>query len=357
MTLFVYKTQVLLVKCHMKAAVIRGANDVRVENVPIPKIGRKEILVKMMACGVCGTDIEKIRGEFITPPVLGHEAAGEIFEVGENAADLKVGERVLVHHHVPCYVCHYCRHGSHTMCEEFQRSNIDPCGFAEYFRVPETNVNRGAVLRLPDTISFEEATLVEPTACCIRSMRKYDIQIGDDALVIGAGPTGLTHIQLLKLFGAGRVFSSDVLNFRLEAAKRFGADETINPRQENLAERIRGMTEGRGVDVVVVATGATEAIVQALRSVRRGGTVSLFGAPHRGALLSYDVSDIFIREISIIPSYSTTELETNMALRLLVSKRIDLNGLISHRFRLDRVIDAIRYAAEGKDCLKAVIIP
>jgi len=341
----------------MKAAVVRKVNDVRVEDVPIPTIGPKEILVKMMACGVCGTDIEKMRGEFITPPVLGHEAAGEIFEVGEDIVDFKVGERVLVHHHVPCYVCHYCRHGSQTMCEEFQRSNIDPSGFAEYFRVPETNVDRGAVLHLPNTISFEEATVIEPTACCIRSMMKYNIQIGDDVLVMGAGPTGLTQIQLLKLFGVGRVFSSDILNFRLEAAERFGADETINPRQEDLVERVRKMTEGRGVDVVVVATGATEAIVQALKSVRRGGTVSLFGAPRREALLTYDVSEIFIREVSIIPSYSTTEMETNMALKLLVSGRIDLKGLVSHRFRLERTADAIRYAADGKDCLKVIVTP
>jgi len=347
----------LLVKCHMKAAVIREANDVRVESVPIPKIGRKEILVKMMACGVCGTDIEKMRGEFITPPVLGHEAAGEIFAVGADVADFKVGERVLVHHHVPCHICHYCRHGSHTMCEEFQRSNIDPCGFAEYFRVPEANVDRGAVLRLPNSVPFEEATLVEPTACCIRGIMKSGIQIADDVLVIGAGPIGLIQIQLLKLFGASRVFSTDVLGFRLQAAERFGADETINPRQEGMVESIKAMTEGRGVDVVIVATGATEAILQALRSVRKGGTVNLFGAPHRGTSLSYDVSEIFIREISIIPSYSATELETNIALKLLVSGRIDLRGLVTHRFRLDRVTDAVKYAAGGKDCLKVIVIP
>jgi len=341
----------------MKVAVVRGANDVRVEDAPIPKIGRKEILVKMMACGVCGTDIKKMRGEFITPAVLGHEAAGEIFDVGEEVANLKTGERVLVHHHVPCYVCHYCRHGSYTMCEEFQRSNIDPGGFAEYFRVPETNVDRGAVLRVPDSVTFEEAALVEPTACCIRSIMRCDIQIGDDVLVIGAGPIGLTQIQLLKLFGVSRVFLSDILDFRLEAAERFGADETINPRQENLVERIKGMTDGRGVDVVVVATGSTDAIVQALKSVRRGGTVNLFGAPHRGTSLSCDASDIFIREVSIIPSYSTTELETNIALKLLVSGRIDLKGLISHRFRLERVVDAMKYAADGKDVLKVIVIP
>ena len=341
----------------MKAALIHGANDVRVENVPIPAIGRNEILVKMMACGVCGTDIEKMRGKFITPPVLGHEAAGEISEVGKDIVDLKAGERVLVHHHVPCYVCHYCRHRRHTMCEEFQRSNIDPCGFAEYFRVPETNVDRGAVLHVPDTISFEEATLVEPIACCIRSIMKCDIQIGDDVLVMGAGPIGLTQIQLLKVFGANRVFSSDILDFRLEAAERFGADETINPQQESLVERIKGMTEGRGVDVVVVATGATDAFFQALRSVRRGGTVNLFGASHRGASVSCDVSEMLIREVSIVPSYSATELEMNMALKLLVSGRIDLRGLISHRFRLERVVDAIRCAADGKDCLKVIVIP
>jgi len=341
----------------MKAALIRGVGDLKVEDVPMPTIERREMLVKMAACGVCSTDIQKMRESFTAPPVLGHEVAGEVSEVGDDVVDFRVGERVLVHHHVPCYVCHYCRHGSHTMCEEFQRSNIDPGGFAEYFRVPETNVVGGAVLRVPDTISFEEATLVEPTACCIRSLMKCDIQISDEVLVIGAGPIGLTMIQLLKVLGANRVFCSDVSDFRLRAAERFGADETINPREENLVERIKEMTECRGVDVVVVATGATDAFVQAFRSVRRGGTVNLFGVSHRGALVSCDVSEIVVSEVSIIPSYSATELEIDMALRLLASRRIDLRGLISHRFRLECVLDAIRCAADGKDCLKVIVTP
>ncbi|WP_309492065.1 zinc-dependent dehydrogenase [Candidatus Hecatella orcuttiae] len=341
----------------MKAAFLRGPSDVRVEDVPIPKIGRGEVLVKMKACGVCGTDVEKTAGYFLTPPVLGHEVVGEVVEVGEGVEGLRVGDRVFTHHHVPCYKCHYCRHGDYTMCEEFPRTNLDPGGFAEYFKVPAANVKRGAVLKIPRGISFQEATLIEPVGCCIRGAKKLSLQPGDDVMIIGAGPAGLIFAKLLKLLGVGRIFVSDLVDFRLAAAEKFGAEAVFNSLREDPVLAVKNLTHGLGVDAVIVATGSIEAIRQGLDSVRKGGTVVLFGAPLKGAVFSYDVSKIFIQEISLIPSYSTTELETNMALRLMETKRLELSGLITHSFKLDQVADALKLAAEGKESLKIIITP
>jgi L-iditol 2-dehydrogenase len=340
----------------MKAAFAAGSNKVSIEDRPIPTVGPGDVLVKMRACGVCGTDVEKVRGLHITSPMLGHEVVGQVVEVGEEVKSFQVGERVFVHHHVPCYVCHYCRRGDYTMCESFVKTTIEPCGFAEYFKVPRTNVERGAILKLPSGMRDDVATLVEPTACCVRGLSKFRIWPGDDFMVIGCGPIGLTHIRLLTVFGAGRVFGSDIVGFRLKAAKKLGAAAVFDPRSEDVVGLVKQQTDGRGTDGVVVSVGASEAILQAIDLVRKGGTVVLFGAPHKGAMLSYDVSKVFLKEVKIIPSYSTTELETNAALELMVSGRIDLSSLITHRFKLKDTGEAIQCAADAKDSLKVVVL-
>ncbi|MEM2961888.1 MAG: zinc-dependent dehydrogenase, partial [Candidatus Bathyarchaeia archaeon] len=327
----------------MKAAVLHGPHDVRVDEVPVPEVSSGEILVRMKACGVCGTDVEKMHGKFITPPRLGHEVTGEVVEVGDKVEDVQVGDRVFVHHHVPCYKCHYCRHGDYTMCKEFPETNLDPCGFAEYFRVPEVNVARGAVLKLPSSIDFEKGTLIEPTACCIRGLSRSRLNVGDDALVIGAGPIGLTMVSLLRFYGAHTIIVSEVLDFRLRAAEEFGADYVVNPTLEDLKGKVLEATEGRGADLVITAFGGSKAIVQGLECVRKGGQILLFGAPPRGEILSYDVSKIFINEIRIIPSYSTTEIETAIAAKLLDKYLKSMEKLITHRFPLGETPQAIEF--------------
>jgi len=345
----------LVAQIQMKAAFALRPGIVQIEDRPIPGVGPGDVLVKMRACGVCGTDIEKVRGLHITPPMLGHEVVGEIAEIGEQVKGFGIGQRVFVHHHVSCYVCHYCRRGDYTMCDSFVQTTIEPCGFAEYFRVPRTNVEHGAILELPSSISYEEGTLIEPTACCIRGLSKSRIRPGDDFVVIGCGPIGLTHIRLLTIFGAGRIFGTDVVGFRLDAAKKLGASAVLNPRTEDVVERVREQTNGRGADGVIVSVGAPEAVLQAIELVRKGGVVVLFGAPSRGAMLSYDVSNVFLKEVSLIPSYSTSELETNAALELMSSDRLDLSSIITHRFWLEDAAEAIRCAAEAKDSLKVIV--
>ncbi|MBO3755307.1 MAG: alcohol dehydrogenase catalytic domain-containing protein [Candidatus Brockarchaeota archaeon] len=342
----------------MKAVFIEGRSLVEVKDVPVPILSAGDVLVKMEACGICGTDVEKFLGVHSTPPKLGHEVSGIVEKMGSDAVgDLRMGDRVFVHHHVPCYTCHYCRRGDHTMCEMFSRTNLDPCGLAEYFRVPRYNVERGAVLKLPSDVDFDEATFIEPMACCLRGLNKVKVEKGDDVLVIGAGPTGLIITGLLRLFGAGLIISSEVSDHRLEAAGRMGAKILVNPSRENLLDRVYEATDNRGVDLAVVAVGAGKLIEAAADCVRKGGKVLMFGAPPRGELFTYEASKLFIREVSLIPSYSTTEVETNVALRLLESKRLNLKWLISHRFKLSQASEALKVAAEGREALKVIVNP
>ncbi|MBM4401440.1 MAG: zinc-binding dehydrogenase [Crenarchaeota archaeon] len=213
----------------------------------------------------------------------------------------------------------------------------------------------GAVLRLPEGISYEEGVLIEPFACCIRGLMKCRVNPGDRVLVIGAGPVGLMHVHLLKTFGAGTVIASDLINSRLQTALKLGANYVANPKRDDLPRYVQDLTDGVGPDLVVVAVGSSKAIQQGMDIVRKGGTVCVFGMPPPGDMLTYDASKIFIREISIVPSYSTSELETNMALKLMSAKRIEATQLITHRFKLEQIKDALNYASEKKDSLKIIV--
>lgn len=313
------------------------------------------MLVKMRACGICGTDLEKIHGVHVTPPVLGHEVAGDIEEIGSDVKVYSRGDRVAVHHHVPCHSCFYCRHDHHTMCSDFPRSNLDPCGFAEYFRIPEINMSKGAVFRIPSGMSYEEAAFAEPTGCCIRALNTLGIQSGDDILVIGSGPTGLTHIQLLRALGANLIFAADVVESRLRWAEKFGADRTLNAIKDDLLGSIRAATEGRGVDKAIVASGNIEAIRSSLPLVRKGGKILLFGIPPKGSVFNCDVSDVFIREITFVSSYSTTEKEMETALEMMAADKIRLTEMITHRFRLAEIVEAFRVADDARSSLKVMV--
>jgi len=338
----------------MKAAFIKDSGSIELREVPVSHIGDHELLIRMRTCGVCGTDIEKMHGEHITPPVLGHEVAGEIVEVGPRIRKFQEGDRVIVHHHISCGSCLYCKEGLETLCEAYPKCNLDPCGFSEFFRVPKELVEGGTVYELPDTLSFDEGSLVEPTACCIRALRRSGIKPGNSVAIFGVGPIGLTHTELLKLSGATCIYAVDILDERRCLATRFGADATLDPRDEDVPKAIREGTAGRGVDFAIVATGNTKAIEQACVSVRKGGHVILFGAPARGAIMSLDVSQFFLREISFQSSYSTSEMEMRIALNLITQKRITPGRMITHRIPLRDVNDAFRLAVDGR-AVKVVV--
>ena len=339
----------------MKAAAIAGRGIVKLKDLPTPAIGANEILVRMRTCGVCGTDIEKAHGEQITPPVLGHEVAGEVEKTGTDVQEFEQGDRVIVHHHVSCRSCFYCKNGRETLCEAYPKSNLDPCGFSECFRVPETLLKDRTVYKLPASMSFEEGSLVEPTACCIRALRKAGAKAGNSVAVLGAGPLGLTHIQLLKLYGLAPICAFDILENRREIATKLGADMALDPLSEDALKTLFENTLGRGVDYAIVATGNSKAIEQAFSYVCRGGKVVLFGAPARGSILAVDVSRLFLNETSFQSSYSTSETEMRMALDLIQRKRITPSLLITHRLHLDQIAEAFHLAESGREAVKVIV--
>ena len=322
--------------------------------LPIPTVREGELLVKMRSCGICGTDIEKLSGEAITPPVLGHEVAGEVVEVGKDVKELSVGDRVFVHHHVACGSCHYCLEGSETMCPLFLRTNIEPCGFSEFFKVPRDNVRRGAVLKLPLEVGFEEATLIEPLACCLRSLFKSGLKAGQSVAVIGCGPVGILMAKAAKALGASTVIGIEVFQPRITLAKKVGACEVIDGSSSDAEEEVKRATGGIGADIVVVATGSPLAFQQAFKLVRRGGTVSFFGAPPKEAKIALELGKVFYDEVRIVPSYSTTENETTRALALIKGRSVKVSDLITHRYSLEKAIDAFETAMKG-DALKVVV--
>jgi L-iditol 2-dehydrogenase len=340
----------------MKAVFVKGHSAVSVDDVKAPEMaGDGDVLVKMRACGLCGSDLEKVYGEYgMSSGRLGHEPAGEVVAAGKSVKGFATGDRVFIHHHVACYSCHYCLHGDHTMCPAYQASNISPCGLAEQFLVPEWNVSRGGLIRLPDSVSFDEASLVEPLACCIRAWNKCNFHKGDDIAVLGAGPAGLMHVLLAQAFGAGRVFVLDINDFRLKFAKKYGVD-AFNSTEQDLAARIKSETGGRGVDICVVATGSIKALLQSFDLTRKGGKIMLFGVPPKGSQMSYDMSKLYSSEHSLIPSYAASEIETNQALRLIAEKRVDMASLITHRFDIKNAAEAVKCAHEAKDAMKVIV--
>jgi len=339
----------------MKVAVYYRLDDIRIEDKPKLKIGPDEILVEMKACGVCGSDLMDWYLHSRAPLVLGHEPAGVVAEAGKSVKNFRVGDRVFVHHHVACLTCHYCTRGDYTMCSQFGQTHIEPGGFAEYFRVPALNLQIDT-LKLPDSVSYEEATLIEPVGCCIRAQNKCQIQAGDTVAIIGAGPSGIIHAVLAQVLGATKTIVSDTVEYRLKAAKRFGADLTVNPQKEKLSERVKDATEGRGADVVVVTAPNVKAILEGVQVCRRGGTLCLFAPTQPEEQASLSPHRLFFSEIKIVPSYSTSHVETRLALQLISSGRIKAKELITHRFPLSQTAEAFRIAATSKECLKVIVL-
>ncbi len=341
----------------MKAAVYYAPDDIRYEELARPRIGPGEISVRVRSCGLCGTDIGKIVGRTVIPPiVLGHEVAGEVAEVGEGIKHFHPGDRVFVAHHVPCFTCHYCRHGNHSLCQQFRSTNIDPGGFAEYIRVPAPNVEKTTFL-LPENLSFEEASLIEPTACCLRVIKRCPTQPGDTVVVIGVGPMGLLHLQLALLLGAGQVIALDLIEQRLETAKKLGAKYSLNPEKENPLEVVKQLTEGRGADAAIVAVGNVSAIAQAINLVRGGGTVILFAECPPRSSLSLDPNIIYHSEVNLSGSYSSTPDEQRTALELIKTGKLKVKELITHRFPLEMLGEAVTLARNPRESLKIIITP
>lgn len=339
----------------MKAAVYYNQKDIRVEEIPVPKIDRDEVLVEMKACGICGSDLMEWYLKTRAPLVLGHEPSGVIVEKGINVEGFDIGDRVFVHHHVACLKCHHCLRGDFTLCQQFHETNIFPGGFAEYFRVPSPNLKLDT-LKVPRGVSFEEATLIEPVGCCLRALKKCGVRKGDMVAVIGAGATGIIHTALSKIFGAEKTIVSDLVDFRLKCAEKFGADVTANPNRVDLTEVVMAETNGKGVDLAVVTAPSLEAYKTALSICRRGGKLCVFAPTSPGEFLEISPKQLFFNELQIIPSYSTSHVETREALKLIKTGKIRVKELITHRFTLEETAKAFKTALEDKESLKVLVL-
>lgn len=343
-------------KFTMKAAFVKDSSSVVVEDVEKPILGTGDVLVKMHACGICGSDLEKVFGKYSQPSTrLGHEPSGTIEKVGENVTDFKKGDRVFVHHHVPCYSCHFCLHGNETMCEKYSETNLSPCGLAEEFIVPQWNVNHGGILKIPDSMSFEEAAMIEPLACCIRAWDKFSFQKGDSTAIFGVGATGMMHVMLSIVHEFDKIFCIDVNEFRLEFAKKFNITDAIKSSVPDIKQKILDQTDNRGVDVAIVATGSLQALSSAIDLVRKGGTVVMFGVPSKDAMINLNMSIIYSKEITMISSYAASDSDTKAALELIQSSKIDVKKLITHRYNIKDSPKAFEHAHHGVDSMKIII--
>ncbi|MBC7189718.1 alcohol dehydrogenase catalytic domain-containing protein [Candidatus Aerophobetes bacterium] len=339
----------------MKVAKYYSSEDIRIVDAPVPEIKEGEILVRTKVCGICGSDILAWYREVKKSLSFGHEITGVVEKVAKGVENVKEGDRVFVHHHVPCFVCHFCQRGSYTMCPTFHRTNIYPSGFAEYIRVPEINVRNGGVIPLSENVSFEEGSLIEPMACCMRGLKRARVRWGDTVLVIGAGFTGLVHTQLARMMGAGVIVICDFFDFKLEKAKKMGADVTVNLSKEDVKEKLYEVSRGRGADLVVVTPASVKAIEGAMEFLAKGGTLYFFGPTSPSEYLSLLPHDFFFSELTLMTNYSASPLETHAIYRLMEEKRITTEGLITHRFDLFHLKEAIEIAKKADKSIKVVI--
>ncbi len=339
----------------MLVAVYHNNKDIRIKEVPKPEIGPEEILLKVMASGICGTDVVEWYRLPKAPRVLGHEAAGIIAETGKKVTEYRVGDRVFVSHHVPCNKCHYCLKDSHTACETLHTTNYIPGGLSQYIRVPKINVETG-IYKLPLNMSYEEGTFIEPLGCVVRGQRHADIQKGDKLLIIGSGVSGILHIQLAKIKGAQKIVAADINQHRLELARKFGADNTIDARGE-LAQELKKANDGKAADKIIVCTGAKKAALTALKCVERGGTILFFAVPDPKTKIPIPITEFWRNEITIKTSYGAAPRDLEESLEILTQKKINVTDMITHRLRIEEVAEGFKLVAEAGESLKVIIEP
>ena len=340
----------------MKTASVKEPSVISVDEMQNPHLESGDILVQMQACGICGSDLEKVFGQYGQPSMrLGHEPSGIILAVGSNVTEFKNGDRVFTHHHVPCYDCHLCNHGNETMCKKYSETNLSPCGLSEEYVVPEWNVSHGGVLKIPDSVSYQEAAMIEPLACCVRSWTKYTYREGDSVAIFGVGPTGMMHVMLAQAKKFSKIFCFDINEFRLDFAKKFSVTESIHSADKNRKQKILDHTNGRGVDVAIVATSSLKALEDAIDMVRKGGSVMMFGVPSKGAMLDVDMSKIYSKELTLVTSYAASDKDTREALDLLKSSKIDVKQLITHTYSISDTQKAFDHARSGDNAMKIII--
>lgn len=339
----------------MRVAMYYNNRDVRLERMTVPRIGPGELLVRIRASGICGSDLMEWYRVKKAPLVLGHEIAGEIVEVGQEVKDFQAGDRVFASHHVPCGQCRYCRAGHESVCDLLRTTHFDPGGFAEFVRVPRINVELGT-FRLPEEITFDEGSFIEPLACVVRAQRFADLASGQTVLVIGSGISGLLHIQLARARGAARIIATDLSDFRLNAAARLGAHATIHGT-EDVPARLRQLNDDRLADLVIVCTGAMPAIQQAIKSLDRGGTLLFFAPTAAGVDVPIPLFDFWRDEIRVVTSYAGSTNDLVESIELLRHRQVRVADMVTHRLPLAEAGYGFQLTASGQDSIKVIIDP
>lgn len=339
----------------MRVAMYYSNRDVRLEEIPTPRIGPGELLVKVIASGICGSDVMEWYRIKKAPRVLGHEIAGEIVEVGKGVDRYKVGDRVFVSHHVPCNTCYYCLNGYHTVCDTLRSTNFDPGGFSEYIRVPKINVERGTFL-LPEGVSFEDGVFIEPLACVLRGQRIARLRPGQSVLIIGSGISGVLHIALARASGARWIIASDINEYRLKSAKKFGADEVIEAKEVSPA-KIREINNGRLADLVIVCAGTISAYIQALQSVDRGGSILCFAPLEPGLNFVFPFFEFWNDGITLLSTYGGSPFDITTAIELIKVHRLPIREMITHRLSLAETGLGFQLVTKAKDSIKIIIEP
>jgi L-iditol 2-dehydrogenase len=347
----------------MRAAVYRGNGEVAVEQIPTPEIGPGEVLIRVEACGVCHTDLKKVEYDLLPPPrVYGHETAGVVVKTGSGVSKYKPGDRVIAFHHIPCGNCFYCAHKLYAQCTGYKKVGVtagfSPAGggFSQYVRVMDWIVERGMEI-IPDGISFEEASLVEPLNTVLKAVIQCDPRPGETVLVMGQGPIGLMFTMLMAQRG-GRVVATDTIDRRLQLSRRCGAHLALDPRQEQVPRVIHGITGERGADIVVIAVSAKGIVEQAVECSRPGARIMLFAQTSDKERIELSGASICVGERSLLGSYSASVDIQREGADLIFQKKIPSHLLISHSFPLDRIKDAFHLALHPTvDSLKVIVQP
>src|SRR5215467_3136104 len=339
----------------MRVAMYYNNRDVRLEEMAVPKIAPGELLLQIRASGICGSDLMEWYRIKKAPLVLGHEITGEVADVGDGVRNFRVGDRVFASHHVPCGTCRYCLAGHQSVCDMLRATHFDPGGFSEYVRVPKINVELGTI-RLPEEITFDEGSFIEPLACVVRAQRFARLSPGQTLLVIGSGISGLLHIQLARARGAAKIVATDINEFRLKSATEFGADATIHSA-EDVPARVRESNDGRLADLVIVCTGALPAIQQAVRSIDRGGTLLFFAPTAAGVDAPIPLFDFWRDEISVVTSYAASPQDLIESIDLIRKRQVRVGQMVTHRLPLAETGRGFQLTASGQDSIKVIIDP
>ena len=339
----------------MRVAMYYRNSDVRLQEMPKPEIGSDELLVKVIASGICGSDVMEWYRIKKAPLVLGHEIAGDIVEVGKNVKKYKVGQRVFVSHHVPCMKCRYCLAGHTSTCDTLRSTNFFPGGFAEYVRVPKINLDVGVYV-LPKELTYDDGSFIEPLGCVVRGFRTIKFRPRTTVLVLGSGIAGLLNIKLAKAYGAERIIATDISRYRLDTAKRFGADVVIDAT-EDVPRLVREANGGRPADYAIVCAGSSAVIDQAMKSVDRGGTILLFAPPMPGTQVPVPFGDLWKDEITITTTYAGSPDDFKEAIELLRAKRLVVSDMITHRFGLAHAGKGFELVAKAGKSIKVIVEP